>query len=297
MPTNTVSSTFIMGVKVNIFKSMGDVMLIIKELLLDDKSRYICTVNPEFILKAQTNADFKSILNNSAVSTCDGIGILYASNYSKLLHKYGGSPKNIVRNLALGIAAPMTLTSDTGIRVTGVDLFYAICAYAEEAGLSVFLLGGRPKNYFGKTLNNGVDLAALSAAKLKKKYPKLRIIGASSVFSHKEHDDTATLNYMHTSMDTAGVSHIDFCFVAYGAVNQENWIVRNMAKIPAKLSVGIGGTFDFVSEYVPRSPKIFIKLNLEWLFRLIVQPWRIRRIFQSFIKFPLKVFITSLDNQ
>ncbi len=286
-----------MGVKVNIFRSMSDVISVISQLIKDEKRHYICTVNPEFILKAQTNTEFKSIINASSVSTCDGIGILYASNYNSRVKKYGSATRSIIRNFVLGLSTPFTLSPENGIRITGVDLFYAICDYAQSKGLNVFLLGGMPKNFLGKYVTNSVDLATLAANKLKLKYPKLNIIGASSAFSYKDTDDGATLEYIHTCMTDAGVSHIDFCFVSYGALNQENWIIRNMNKVPTKVSIGVGGTFDFVSEYLPRSPKIFIKLNLEWLFRLIVQPWRIRRIYQSFVKFPLKVFITSLDNQ
>lgn len=73
------------------------------------------------------------------------------------------------------------------------------------------------------------------------------------------------------------VEKVDILFVAFGSPKQELWIAKNLKNIPATVSIGVGGAFDFVSGKVPRSPKILRKLGLEWLFRLIIQPWRIKR--------------------
>ena len=70
---------------------------------------------------------------------------------------------------------------------------------------------------------------------------------------------------------------VDILFVAFGSPKQEIWIADNLNKIPAKVVVGVGGSFDFISGKVPRAPKFVRNLGLEWLFRLIIQPWRIKR--------------------
>jgi N-acetylglucosaminyldiphosphoundecaprenol N-acetyl-beta-D-mannosaminyltransferase len=50
-----------------------------------------------------------------------------------------------------------------------------------------------------------------------------------------------------------------------------------VGKIPVKVMIGVGGAFDYISGTVPRAPKIFRAIGMEWLFRLVVQPWRIKR--------------------
>ncbi len=67
-----------------------------------------------------------------------------------------------------------------------------------------------------------------------------------------------------------------------------------MSKIPAKLSVGVGGTFDYISMVKHRAPDLMIDLNLEWLYKLITQPWRIKRIISAYPIFPLRVYLSSL---
>ena len=70
---------------------------------------------------------------------------------------------------------------------------------------------------------------------------------------------------------------MDILFVAFGFPKQEQWIAENLDKIPVKVAMGVGGAFDYISGNVPRSPVFIRKLGLEWLFRLIIQPWRLKR--------------------
>ena len=69
----------------------------------------------------------------------------------------------------------------------------------------------------------------------------------------------------------------DILFVAFGSPKQEIWIADNLNDLNAKVVMGVGGAFDFITGKVPRAPKFLRNLGLEWLFRLIMQPWRIKR--------------------
>jgi len=69
--------------------------------------------------------------------------------------------------------------------------------------------------------------------------------------------------------------------------------VRNGAKIPVTLGIGAGGSFDYISGKKAWAPRWVRKIHLEWVFRLVTQPWRIKRIFSAFPIFPLKVFLSS----
>lgn len=79
---------------------------------------------------------------------------------------------------------------------------------------------------------------------------------------------------------------IDILFVAFGHKKQEKWMHQNLPKLNAAVMIGVGGAFDYFSGSVPRAPEIMRKLGLEWLFRVMVQPWRIKR----FWKLPVFVY-------
>jgi len=70
---------------------------------------------------------------------------------------------------------------------------------------------------------------------------------------------------------------VDILFVAYGFPKQEEWIAKNLPKLPVKAAMGVGGAFDYISGNVSRAPFFVRAIGLEWLFRLIRQPWRIKR--------------------
>ena len=71
--------------------------------------------------------------------------------------------------------------------------------------------------------------------------------------------------------------NIDILFVAFGAPKQEEWIYENLPHLPVKIAMGVGGAFDYLSGEVERAPKFVRLWGFEWLFRLIRQPWRLRR--------------------
>ncbi len=116
----------------------------IKTFLNDGKQHYIATINPEIILKAQKDAEYRMILNNADIKTPDGFGIILGSIF---------------------------LNQNIYTRVTGVDLTYKISKFASENGYKIFLLGGRG------------DCAQIAKTKLETKYKNIKIVGATSGFS------------------------------------------------------------------------------------------------------------------
>jgi N-acetylglucosaminyldiphosphoundecaprenol N-acetyl-beta-D-mannosaminyltransferase len=133
-------------------------------------------------------------------------------------------------------------------RISGVDFVENLCKEVSKWPITVGFLGGGP------------NVAEVTADCLQKKHPGLNVGLVSEEWSK---DLT--------------LKKIDILFIAFGSPKQELWIAQNLKELPATVSVGVGGSFDFISGKVPRSPKILRDLGLEWLFRLIVQPWRIKR--------------------
>ncbi len=289
----------ILGVKINTGMNIDDVLdYVEKDLLTDSETHYICTTNPEFIVDAQTDTEFKTIINNSDLSVPDGIGVVLAARYQERVSKYNKESvlypfQAFTAGLLVGISVFLDASAAKS-RIDGVGLVDSLCKLSAEKKYTVFLLGGWPKDSLGRNIDTKDDLAAQASSKLRQKYPNLDIIGATSRFSRNDSDDVATVDYIHKCMTYHGVSRLDFLFVAYNHPYQEKWIIRNVKNIPAAVSIGVGGTLDYFSGNKLPSPSIVRSANLDWLFRLVTQPWRFSRIFKAFPKFPYLVFLDSL---
>lgn len=202
--------------------------------------------------------------------TCNPEIILYAQKDEAY--------KNILNTASLLVAdgfglilASKFLNISLRERVVGVDFLEKFCNICANSGKSIFLLGG----------DQGV--AKKTAENLKNKYPNLKIVGWL--------DGNIDLDNCHKTIKNFSP---DILFVAFGHPKQETWIYNNLAKIPSvKFAVGVGGAFDFISGKVWRAPKFMRKIGLEWFWRLLTQPWRVKRIFNAIIIFPT-VFLMSL---
>lgn len=155
-------------------------------------------------------------------------------------------------------------------RTTGVHLAQEICHYASKNDLSVYFLGG-----FG--------VANKAAEKMKSLYPELKVAGCSD---GSFQDPKAVIE-----------ATPDIILVAFGSPKQEYWIHENKDHIPSlRIAVGVGGTFDFWANKVERAPQWMQKSGLEWLFRLIKQPSRWKRILNAVVIFPL-IYTRKFDQK
>jgi N-acetylglucosaminyldiphosphoundecaprenol N-acetyl-beta-D-mannosaminyltransferase len=143
-------------------------------------------------------------------------------------------------------------------QVAGTDLADRIAALCAAEGYRLFLLGAAP------------GVAELAAQRLRERHPGLAIAGTYAGYADPSADE-------ETRERLREAGKIDALFVAYGAKKQELWIARNQAALEIPLAVGVGGVFDFFSGQVPRAPALVRRAGFDWLFRLIVQPWRWRR--------------------
>ena len=274
-----------------------NVALIEKRLLEDLPPTYICTTNPEFILLANKHADFKHIINESFLSVPDGSGVLMAKKYIDTVKPL---KKNPIRYLFEGLKVGfMSLTEPNSLEetVTGVELTEKICKLSHEKNYSIFFLGGWPKDWLGRNVNDQIDISNLAANKIREKYPNVNIIGSTSQFSKNENDDAETLEFIHDCMNRHNIDQLDFIFVAYNQYTQEKWIKRNINKIPAKIGIGIGRTFDYLSGYINKPPIFTYKYHISWLFSMIQHPWKLKRVLNAFPLFPIKVYLKSLKDR
>ncbi|HEY2599493.1 MAG TPA: WecB/TagA/CpsF family glycosyltransferase [Candidatus Dormibacteraeota bacterium] len=141
--------------------------------------------------------------------------------------------------------------------VTGVDLIPPLAALCARRHFRLFLLGAAP------------GVAEDLATRLRAEHPELEV--AAHAGSPAASDDAATLALI-------GAHRPHLLLVAYGHPNQELWIDRMRDSLGVAVAMGVGGSFDYLTGRIPRAPAWMRRAGLEWLFRLVRQPWRIRRM-------------------
>lgn len=284
---------FILGVKVNFVKDIEEAVNIIELLLEDNKNHIVCTTNAEFIIDAQKDPEFKRIINNSSLSIPDGIGVLYAKKYKEAVNKKTNALQKLFILIKLFVDLIMN-TSNFGAKVSGVDLTTEILKKSVKKQYTAFFLGGMATDYFGnKIYPQPYDISKKARDKMVKKYPNLNIIGATSQFSREEVDDVKTISYIRNCMKKNNISTLDFLFVGYNHNHQEKWIMRNSSKIPVKVSIGVGGTFDYLSGYLKRPTSY----KYEWLKKLLYRPFKFKRIFKAIFILPYLLYIDSISKK
>lgn len=149
-------------------------------------------------------------------------------------------------------------------RVTGIDFLDAILGYLEETGQSIFFLGSKP----GDGVNPGIAEAA--AEKMKEKYRNLNIAGTHHGY-FTEADEEAIVKKINDS-------GADFLCAALGSPKQEKFIFRHREVLNVKGSIGVGGSLDVWAGTLKRAPEFYRNHGLEWLYRLIQQPSRYKRM-------------------
>ena len=143
-------------------------------------------------------------------------------------------------------------------RVTGIDLLQAVACKAPEAGWRLFLYGGEP------------GVAELAAANLRKKHPGLMIVGTAHGFIPPEEQEQLR--------EQISRSRPHLLLVALGAPRQEFWIRDNLPSLGVPVAIGVGGSFDVIAGLARRAPGWIQKAQLEWLYRLVKEPWRYKRM-------------------
>lgn len=281
----------ILGVRVDFGLSMSDVLSKIEKMLSEKRTPHlICTTNAEFIMDAQEDSKFKSAINSSALSIPDGVGVLFAHYYLEGTKNIKNPAFKFIWGSTFGILS-FFKTFSVGEKISGVDLASEVMKLSSEKGYSVFLLGGWPKDFWGNRIVPApFDMAQLTAEKIKEQYPNVNIIGASSSFNRNPSEDEATISYIKKCMKEHDVKELDFILVAYNHKHQEYWYLRNASKIPARVGIGLGGTFDYLSGYLTRPTSY----KFEWLKKIFLRPTKISRILRAFPIFPLRVFLDSI---
>jgi N-acetylglucosaminyldiphosphoundecaprenol N-acetyl-beta-D-mannosaminyltransferase len=153
-------------------------------------------------------------------------------------------------------------------KVAGIDLMHELLGIGEIRGWRIFLLGASP------------EIIQVTAGKLRAQYPKLQLVGVRDGY-FKAEDNEAVVRQIRDAAP-------DILFVGRSADKQEPWIDQYKTELQVPVMMGIGGSFDVLSGRLKRAPKLFIRMRLEWLYRLLQEPWRYKRML-ILPKFAVKV--------
>jgi len=154
--------------------------------------------------------------------------------------------------------ASKRLGSPVPQRVTGIDLMLALAERAGEKSWRLFLYGAAP------------GVAEEAAQKLKTMHPGIRIAGTSHGYLSSEEQKQLIEKIREVE------PHI--LFVALGAPKQEFWINRNLEQLGVPVCMGVGGSFDVIAGKIKRAPIFMQRAGLEWLYRLVREPKRFKRM-------------------
>ena len=154
------------------------------------------------------------------------------------------------------VLASKLLRTPVKQKVAGVDFAAGLLGILERNGQSLYLLGGKP------------GIGELAAQKMLEAHPQLRIAGIADGYFQDEAPVIAKIN----------ASGADALFVCLGAPKQERFMVQHQQELHVHLMAGLGGSLDAFAGTVQRAPAWMIRLNLDWLYRLIREPKRFRRM-------------------
>ena len=218
--------------------SLDEATKIVDGFLQGDRLRTISTPNTEIVMAAKDDEKIKGIINNSDLVIPDGIGLIYGS-------KIRGKPLKE--------------------RVTGFDLSIKLLEIANEKGYSLYLLGGKE------------GVAKKAGENILKRYPNIKLAGFHHGYFKGSHTGYNNHEEEMEIIDEINKAKPDIIFVGLGFPKQETWIAANKDRLPGKVIIGKWGTMDVLAGKSKRAPEIFQRLGLEWLYRLIQEPRRIKR--------------------
>lgn len=222
-----------------------------------ERHRFFACANPHSLVVAAGDAPFRAALLAADLLTPDGVGILHGSRI------LGGEIRE---------------------RVTGSDIFL---------GLSRRLNAADKKKYSYFFLGAGEDTLRDIIIHLQRDFPNIHIAGVYSPPFKAEFDEDDN----RQMLDAVNGARPDVLWVGMTAPKQEKWIHQHLDELDVGFVGAIGAVFDFYTGRVKRSHRVFQRLGLEWLPRLIQEPKRLwRRNFISNPLFMLRIVFHRLKN-
>lgn len=254
----------IAGLKIDAI-TKADLLKKIGERIGRKEKTFVVTPYSESLYASLRQSSVRELLNKADFSIPDGIGILWAqlflaqplalnNFYLNILQAWA----QVVWTGAAILLSPRLLYKTFPEKIVGADLAWDLAALASEHGFSIYILGARG------------DVAITTARKFQAKFPNLKIVGTSN----KNADDPSIFSDIAKAQP-------DMLLVAFNPLVQEQWIADHLRDLPVSFAIALGGTFDYIAGAKRQPPRFIRKVGLEWLYRLVTQPSRVKRIFNA----------------
>lgn len=245
----------VLTVRINAISKSQLLAFFLKVLSGSKKERLaVSKVNTEFLLRALKNKEFKGTLESFDLNLADGVGVLWAAKYLSLpliripvIRQLQAIWQMIYSGASL-VFYPAFCRAPIPEAFRGTDAMRIMLKIAEKEKAPIFLFGA-PEKTLEKTVKN-----------IQSDYQDILIAGYRHGYDFSDAEVVEEING----------SGATILFVALGSPMQEFWIRNNFQKLRnVRVSVGEGGTFEFLAGTFKRAPKWMRKLGLEWLWRLL----------------------------
>lgn len=248
-----------------------ELLVKLREAIEQGRRQQVVTVNTEMIMSARRDLAHRKLINSADWRIPDAIGVAWGAHF---LHTPVRGPLKTIRlhlralrTGAWAFIRPRSVRRTLPDVIPGSDFSVDLAGMCEEFGYGLYLLGGAP------------GVAEAAAAELRRRFPEL-VVTADGADPGKRHESDIRKRIKQAKPAVL--------LVAYGAPEQDAWIKRNLSKLPKPLiAAGVGGTLDYLGggssllgggEVAKPPPGAVRKQGLEWLWRLLTQPSRWRRI-------------------
>ncbi len=270
--------------------SITKVLAFVRDSLGRNRKFSIVTPNPEIILAAQRDKNLADAINKASLAIPDGNGLSQAARFLSL-----PAPRNILfrapvcflQGLWVGLATFLARSwvQEALPTIKGRKLFMELIKLANKKGWRVFFLGGEKGEAKG------------AGEKLRRSFKRVRIAYSQGPMLNadarpkKEEDKDIERNVLREINEFKP----DVLFVGFGASKQEKWLMKWLASLDVGGGMVVGGTFRYFSGDAKLPPTWMEEFGLEWAWRLITEPWRVKRVLTAFPVFPLRVFLYKLN--
>ena len=221
----------------------------------------ILGVRVDKITKAQALEEFQKLLDGDRCEliVTPNAEIVEKASKTPQLRRIINEEAAIVTPDGVGLIYASKLKGDPiQEKVAGIDFAHSAIELCAKLGRSVYLLGSKP------------GVAEEAAANLEKEIPGLKIAGFRDGYFREDEEPSVVAEI--------NASGADFLCVALGSPKQEYFVIKHRDALKVKAAAGLGGSLDIWSGQLSRAPKFYIDHGLEWLYRMIQEPKRLKRL-------------------
>jgi N-acetylglucosaminyldiphosphoundecaprenol N-acetyl-beta-D-mannosaminyltransferase len=223
----------LLGVQVSAL-TISELHACLAEYVWREQKKLVLHVNVHCLNLAHSFSWLRQFLNQAEIVFCDGAGVMLGAR-------------------VLGHHIPQ--------RITYADWMWQLAEFAESHGFTFFFLGAHP------------GVAEKAAARLKGRFPALRIVG----LYHGYFDKTPGSSENEAVIQKINVARPNILVVGLGMPLQERWLMENWDRVQVNVALTGGAVFDYLSGELHRAPRWMTDHGLEWLGRLIIEPGRLWR--------------------